>query len=76
MRWINHPSASMARAIRRAIDLERGLQATPWVVGRYRRTAIAIARRGWADTYRVTDDGQTFYVLNDAGRALVGGGQL
>lgn len=72
MRWITRPSPSMTRAIRRALELERGPQGTPWVAGRYRRTAPAVARRGWADTYRVTADGQLFYVLNTAGRALAG----
>lgn len=64
---------SMRRALRRALELEKGVQGEPWVAGRYRRTAVACARRGLAEEYRVTDTpgAQVFYRITPAGREAV-----
>lgn len=66
---------SMQRALRRALDLEKGVQGEPWVAGRYRRTAVACARRGFAEEYRVTDTpgAHIYYRITPAGRDVVGG---
>jgi hypothetical protein len=61
----------MFAALKRALWLEKGAQGEPWVVGRYRRTAMACARRGWAAPYQVTPGGQVFYRITDEGRWLI-----
>lgn len=61
------PTPSMRAAMKLALWLERCC-GEAWVRGRYRRTAVAIHRRGWADTYQITPGGQIFYLLNDTGR--------
>ena len=69
---LRRPSPTMLAALRNALRLEQGYQGEPWVAGRYRRTALACARRGLADEYRVTPNGRPYYRISDVGRALVG----
>ena len=70
------PSSGMLAALRYAADLGDRKRSEPWVRGPRERRAPsrqgrACWRRGWADEYRVTPNGQPYYVLNDAGRAVL-----
>lgn len=67
---MTRPTAAMLTAMRAAAQLGRGYQGEPWLVSRYWRVPGACVRRGWAEEYRVTPAGRTYYRLTDAGAAL------
>lgn len=69
-------SRGMLAALRYGADLGARKRSEPWVRHPRERRAPsrmgrACWRRGWADEYRVTPNGQPYFVLNDAGRALL-----
>lgn len=68
---MTRPTRSMLASLRRALELESGYQGEPWVTSRYWRVPPALVRRGWAEEYRVTPRGRTYYRMTPAGRAWV-----
>lgn len=67
---MTRPTPAMLAAMRAAAALANGYQGEPWLRSRYWRVPAACVRRGWAEEYRVTPAGRTFYRLSEAGLAL------